>query len=70
MADRVPLGAGDRHADFGGRAGGGRGELPGQSGVNQAEALDLAWPVGQPEQCRQRDYEVRRTPLARLAARR
>ena len=59
VADRVALGAGDGDAYLGAGAGGrGGGHLAGEGGVEQAEALDLAGPPGQPEQRRQRDDQV------------
>jgi hypothetical protein len=46
VAEGVSLGAGDGDADLGAGAGGrGGGELVGQGGVEEAEAVDLARPL-------------------------
>ncbi len=71
VADGVSLGAGDGHAHLGARAGRcGGGQVPGQRRVEQAEAVDLARPLGQPEQRRQRHDQIGRAPLARPPGRR
>src|SRR6185437_416101 len=61
VADGVSLGAGDRHAPGAVRAAGGRaGEVPAQGGVQGAEAVCLAGPVGESEQVGEGDGEVGR----------
>jgi hypothetical protein len=68
VADGVALGAGDGDAHLGAGAGGRRdGQPAGEGGVEHAKPLDLAGPLGQAEQSRQRDDQVRRPLLERLA---
>jgi hypothetical protein len=59
VADRVPVGVGDRDAPLAVRAlGGGGGEVAGEVGVEGAEAVSFAGPVGQAEQGGQREGQV------------
>jgi hypothetical protein len=70
VADGVAIGTGDRDAGLGTRAGGrGGSQAAGERGVEQAEALDLPGPLGQPEQRQQRDDQVRRPGLDRTPRR-